>query len=1092
MADTVIRAPAPAITWEGIKRVYPDPKDQLKVLFFFKVMGDEARVNQWTKPEYYARVMAYAREHYERAEQGTFSIVRYTNEFSADAVGATLRDALMGARAYFGQTLAQRVAGDDPKNAYIEPLFNWGFDLATGRALSIEAQLLRKRNQQELRRALEPQAVAIVDELGGACRKFAGCEEQFKEEFPELFEDNGGFVGDGGFGAVTPGDVISADRDRFPAPVVAGVRADGTVRFNPSAARREIEAQLGALSGSLLSDEGTFGISLDLAHGVADLELSLLDTFKEPPRDELEEKRNRIEAAKEDAKALVEAARATVGAIAAIAGLFDEDLGEDVKKAGDAVVDTAEAAVSLAVATAEFAIAFGTVNPVGIAKGAMDVVSSMASLVGVFTPKDEKPKPEQKVLDAVNEVRKAVIKLHDQMEQRFNRIDKALTLIYSTTVDQLNAIRLDTAQIVVDVAAVQETLQAQTLSIRRLEDELRFIAETQNRKPLRDAVEIGVGWSRGHTQPMPAERFVDFQETFHSYAVEHASNATETGAESRDFGDRALARELTWPLHENVHYVDQYVGLRNWPRFAQTPTGERPLPNPYTWSVAASSYAQLLHDWPEHAGLLTTAWSDDVALGGTRLNEAFNRIAKSDELFPALYKNHHDKAAALGAELQAASVAWLHEKAHKDLPGSIDAPFDWWGPGSEPVPYEPPLTEVQPESGTGAALPAPDGLVAWATGVERLCVTHDWLAPADARALKVTYVARLTAEAVEMPRTGDIAWQLTCRLTLTARFGATVLVRVEGVTGVKKWFTSKPSTSNPAAVLAETWPSARAKFLDKAEEVPLTGRELQALEQLQTELPDINQRLMHAFLGAHRGALFKDLAIAVADPNPPPQNTIAAAAIELTGSKRLLDAVISLGFGRAREVDDELRALLDGAPPADGGAALLDQYGVQRALEANVPGYLDNKPPARETVGAWLERAAADPLALLEKVVTEIQADIAADRHREFAPVVQRSLVRLAIAELVAHPPDTVGGIVSQLPILKRGSRGAAVRRAQGLLRAKFPKLDDTTLKLNGTYGPATEKLVKDAQKKAGVAVTGVVDEATWRALLGVPQDKSA
>jgi hypothetical protein len=56
---------------------------------------------------------------------------------------------------------------------------------------------------------------------------------------------------------------------------------------------------------------------------------------------------------------------------------------------------------------------------------------------------------------------------------------------------------------------------------------------------------------------------------------------------------------------------------------------------------------------------------------------------------------------------------------------------------------------------------------------------------------------------------------------------------------------------------------------------------------------------------------------------------------------------------------------------------------------------------------------------------------------------------------------------------LKNGSKGTGVKTVQNLLG----------IKADGAFGPATAKAVQDFQKKSGLPTTGVVDQATLKAL---------
>jgi peptidoglycan hydrolase-like protein with peptidoglycan-binding domain len=64
-------------------------------------------------------------------------------------------------------------------------------------------------------------------------------------------------------------------------------------------------------------------------------------------------------------------------------------------------------------------------------------------------------------------------------------------------------------------------------------------------------------------------------------------------------------------------------------------------------------------------------------------------------------------------------------------------------------------------------------------------------------------------------------------------------------------------------------------------------------------------------------------------------------------------------------------------------------------------------------------------------------------------------------------------------PTVHDGDSGDAVRQAQRALR----RTPNTTLEVDGIFGPLTETATKEFQQQAGLPVTGVVDEATWAAL---------
>ena len=64
---------------------------------------------------------------------------------------------------------------------------------------------------------------------------------------------------------------------------------------------------------------------------------------------------------------------------------------------------------------------------------------------------------------------------------------------------------------------------------------------------------------------------------------------------------------------------------------------------------------------------------------------------------------------------------------------------------------------------------------------------------------------------------------------------------------------------------------------------------------------------------------------------------------------------------------------------------------------------------------------------------------------------------------------------------LKRGSRGSAVTALQRQLRFRFGY---KSVKVDGSFGAATETAVKSFQKKHGLKADGIVGQAAWMTLV--------
>lgn len=68
-------------------------------------------------------------------------------------------------------------------------------------------------------------------------------------------------------------------------------------------------------------------------------------------------------------------------------------------------------------------------------------------------------------------------------------------------------------------------------------------------------------------------------------------------------------------------------------------------------------------------------------------------------------------------------------------------------------------------------------------------------------------------------------------------------------------------------------------------------------------------------------------------------------------------------------------------------------------------------------------------------------------------------------------------------PTVRRGSRGETVHRLQAILNRDHAAF--ANLVVDGIFGPRTEAVVKEFQRRAGLEVDGIVGPRTWARLLG-------
>ena len=108
------------------------------------------------------------------------------------------------------------------------------------------------------------------------------------------------------------------------------------------------------------------------------------------------------------------------------------------------------------------------------------------------------------------------------------------------------------------------------------------------------------------------------------------------------------------------------------------------------------------------------------------------------------------------------------------------------------------------------------------------------------------------------------------------------------------------------------------------------------------------------------------------------------------------------------------------------------------------------------------------------------------DNMRRIAESAARGLCRyfgLVFVDPYAKKEEPAGVTVT-LSVLKKGDKGAEVKALQALLKGLGYSIG--IWGADGDFGAATEKAVKQFQKKMGLEVDGIVGKATWSALLGL------
>ncbi len=340
---------------------------------------------------------------------------------------------------------------------------------------------------------------------------------------------------------------------------------------------------------------------------------------------------------------------------------------------------------------------FYTGDPLTAAGAFLSVVSEGLGLIDDI---NGPPSVEEQTFDQVVALRQQVEEMRQEMNERFDRIDRQLNVMYSTMIAGFNQLGDQIGDLQGDVNAIARDMAVVRSQLRRLEAALYGVAqdilltdltsETNIVLDYRDENGINLPYSGGSPD------FITASESFFTYATLTALSESFAGSrinptvtiDNADeyFGDGPVSG-----------FINDMVVLPNALGVASLSNVD--LVGIEPWSQAASAYTQLARENPWYFSYRYGRQVDDynadpdneslpeldrIELSGLQIVNFIEKIRELDNdgnavLFDALVQNYKDAAAGLQDQIDAEIMAWMPP----EFIGTNGVVFDFWTDGPQ-------------------------------------------------------------------------------------------------------------------------------------------------------------------------------------------------------------------------------------------------------------------------------------------------------------------------------------------------------------------------------------------------------------------------
>ncbi len=360
-------------------------------------------------------------------------------------------------------------------------------------------------------------------------------------------------------------------------------------------------------------------------------------------------------------------------------------------------LSTLQSGLSIAGNLAIGVAGFSYGDPLTAAGGFLSAVTEAVGLAGDL---NAGPSVDEQVFDQVVALRQQVEQMRQEMNQRFDRIDRQLNIMYSTIISGFNAIGDQIGDLQSDVDAISRELAVARSQLRRLEAALYGVVQDILLTDLTNETNVVLDYRDENGIDLPysggSPDFITASESFFTYATQTALSEAFVGSRTNptvtiDNAEEYIGDGPVSTFLNDLAVLPQALGL---PALVQSD-----LPGIEPWSQAASAYAQLarenpwyfayrygrqLEDYNSDPQNESLPELDRILVSGDQLTSFVEAIRATDAdgnsaLFDALVQNYKDAAANFQAQIDAEIAAGMPA----EFVGANGVVFDYWTDGAQ-------------------------------------------------------------------------------------------------------------------------------------------------------------------------------------------------------------------------------------------------------------------------------------------------------------------------------------------------------------------------------------------------------------------------